>query len=336
MSNLNKTRCSNIELLRICLMSMIVLWHIIIHGIINSNFQLSLLEKMKLGGGLSLICYHVNTFILISGYYGIKLSKHNFLSYCFQIFFYVFIAYILYLYTDNEKDGLLEFDIRQLFPIHFHGLWFAKNYLFLMLLAPFINCGSFMVSKKTFLTIIITLLTYHQITIDYNSTSELHFFLMYLIGRYISIYPIGFIEKNSYTLFVCGLILILIGTIICILLLNKELHFVYGRLLSYTNPIVIAISIFCFVSAKNFFLYQTPIINFLAKGSFAVYLFTDGFLRNLFVSTCFDLTGTCLTLLLSIAIIVTIALSLTDYARRYLFSLIYHSLKRGIKLNSIK
>jgi hypothetical protein len=312
---------------------MIVLWHIVIHGIIVPNPQLPLSEELQLGGALSFICYHVDTFILISGYYGIKLRKQSFLNYCFQIFFYVIIAYILYLYLENGREGLSKFDIRLLFPFHFQGLWFAKNYLFLMLLAPFFNYGSSLVSKNTFITIILTLFIYQQITIDYDSTSELHFFLMYLIGRYLNLYPIGCIERYSVALFVIGLLLLFSETMFSLLLMDKDLHFVYSRICSYTNPIVIATSICCFVSFKNIVLQQSRIVNFLAKGSFAVYLFTDGFLRKYFTHTCFDICGECIPLLLSSAILVTITLSLADFARRYLFAVICSPIREWYDIN---
>ena len=68
-----KQRDSNLELLRIVAMSMIVIYHIFVHGIspvyVGSHSILTVWYVPFIFG--------VNLFILISGYYGIRLSWNH-------------------------------------------------------------------------------------------------------------------------------------------------------------------------------------------------------------------------------------------------------------------
>ena len=95
----NKTRrSSNIELLRIVLMSMIVLWHFIVHGIGLAHPEAYESSEQNLAIPAivgTLLCYHVNCFIFISGYFGIKLSREKFLSLIIQLCFYSIFTYFL-------------------------------------------------------------------------------------------------------------------------------------------------------------------------------------------------------------------------------------------------
>lgn len=79
-----KQRDSNLELLRIVAMSMIVIYHIFVHGIspvyVGSHSILTVWYVPFIFG--------VNLFILISGYYGIRLSWKSFLSLMWIIVFY--------------------------------------------------------------------------------------------------------------------------------------------------------------------------------------------------------------------------------------------------------
>lgn len=77
-------RKSNIELLRIVAMAMIVVYHVIIHGIAPTGILPKTIPPMLCAP----VIFGVNLFVLISGYFGIKLSWRSFLSLMYIIAFY--------------------------------------------------------------------------------------------------------------------------------------------------------------------------------------------------------------------------------------------------------
>ena len=101
------SRQSNLELLRICCMLMIVAGHIILyhktpHLLTNNEEILKLL-------GMSFFSVAVNSFVLISGYFGIKFKTDRFLHLIIQIFSYSVILMCLSVaidwHTFNIKQG---------------------------------------------------------------------------------------------------------------------------------------------------------------------------------------------------------------------------------------
>ena len=125
-----KERNSAFELLRIIAMFFIVIWHISIHaqrGELDSHNYI-----------IALCIIGVNLFILISGYFGIKITWQNILTLIGTIVFY-------HIMTIACKWGITEtppnFDsIKGLFaPLRESRWWFINCYFNLMLLSPIIN-----------------------------------------------------------------------------------------------------------------------------------------------------------------------------------------------------
>ncbi len=76
---MKKSRESNIELLRILLLLFICFWHVIVHGykfafIKDTGVPLN---AEWLDFFASFLCPAVNTFVLISGYFGIHYSAYS-------------------------------------------------------------------------------------------------------------------------------------------------------------------------------------------------------------------------------------------------------------------
>ena len=70
-----KIRKANFELLRILLMSMIIYWHLVAHGVLHINEIEDFGQQAPSIWHLLVLpirCYAVNCFILLSGYFGIK------------------------------------------------------------------------------------------------------------------------------------------------------------------------------------------------------------------------------------------------------------------------
>ncbi len=81
-------RKSNIELIRILAMMMIVIWHFIVHGLNQNEYGDSILLSPFQYSIASFFSIGVNLFILISGYFSIKLSWQGILRLYFLCLFY--------------------------------------------------------------------------------------------------------------------------------------------------------------------------------------------------------------------------------------------------------
>lgn len=99
-------RNTNIEILRILLMLMVCFLHLAVHGygyfshnthplnnVSDHSFLLSLLVSLTIPA--------VNTYVLISGYFGIKFKWNSVFAFAFQALFFSFITYfITSIYSD--------------------------------------------------------------------------------------------------------------------------------------------------------------------------------------------------------------------------------------------
>lgn len=97
-------RVSNIELLRIVAMFMVLLFHANMWsleccynevGLLNDfNANIQSLFNINLESGITCIC--VNLFVIISGFFGIKLNLKKIKAFVFQCVFIGFVAFLLY------------------------------------------------------------------------------------------------------------------------------------------------------------------------------------------------------------------------------------------------
>ena len=82
-----RTRQSNFELIRIVAMLFIVLWHVVIHGTQN-NMEGGLYIKAVTGVGVSL-------YVLLSGYFNIRLTCRSFLNLFSVVLFYSLLGFLV-------------------------------------------------------------------------------------------------------------------------------------------------------------------------------------------------------------------------------------------------
>jgi len=113
----SSTRIASIEVLRVLLMFLIVLYHSHLFGIykdVNNAWSFIL---------TALITWHVDGFVVISGWFGIKFKVVKWIRLYSVILFYSLIDFI--------ASGHWNFACG----------WFGASYLLLMLIAPFIDLG---------------------------------------------------------------------------------------------------------------------------------------------------------------------------------------------------
>lgn len=286
-------RFSNYELLRIIAMLAIVIYHLCIHtrhyfegvDIYIANIICSLMEA------------HVTLFILISGFFSIKLRWQSVLKLLLACIIIGLPLYILEIYL-----GYSSFSYKDLFlklcPISRNTWWFIGCYFQLMLVSPLLNV---VLKNATQRELLIILLLYSFMVfvlggimhddIDIKGQNLFHFTFIYLIG--------GFLRKNSISLKCenvkqqrCRYISIfgvcsVFTAIINILAINYKMPFQM-----YNNPFVVggAISIFLLfgtIKIQNYF------VNIIASSSLIVYMIHDEriLIRPMLVNTMGYLYG---------------------------------------------
>ena len=128
-------RHPGIELLRGVLMLMIVLVHLTGNGVLLADSPIPYTESNWLWANIiDSICYPaVNIFILISGYFGIRLSLEKVLKLDIPVIFY---SVVLFLILGSFSLGGT---LTATFPILSKEYWFLTSYFLLMLVSPLLN-----------------------------------------------------------------------------------------------------------------------------------------------------------------------------------------------------
>ncbi len=276
---MKKKRDSNLELLRIVAMFLVLITHacyvsldppsrIDIETSIGGSFLRALSESF------SEVC--VNSFILISGWFGIQTRFSRFVEFVFQILFICITIYFIMILlgltnpmTSNEWIDLVMFK--------YGSYWFVRAYIILYLFAPVLNafvekCDRF--QMKWFLIFFYFIQTTYGF---YNSSgwfsggySPLSFMGLYLLARYMRQYPNRFTQFNK-TVDISLYIVISIFTAICSLLSTCFFDKTGTVLFLYSSPMVILSSVY-FLLFFTKLSFQSAIINWISVSSFAVYL----------------------------------------------------------------
>ena len=238
----------SIEYLRLFYISLIVLLHILwtdyggLNGVMNdySNtayIQLGLTNLTSLG---------VTGFILISGYFGVRLKMNRIISLWMQTTIYSLMSIVLlYIFDETVGGGKLIHGIIDSPLKLFDGWWFLSDYLLLMVLSPLINVGIQNIGKKE-LGFIIIMVSFTMYGVEWfhaknASMPLLLFFNTYLIGRYIRQYPISFLEKYKYIIFFSGVVLLVAEPMIIHFIgMDSKLKYVGGNF----NILILVVDIY--------------------------------------------------------------------------------------------
>jgi Acyltransferase family. len=135
-----KGRDSNMELLRIISMIFIVILHFNGFGFKYLTHLPSFFSQIQfvfLSAFESVFIIGVNLFVLISGYYGIKLSIKSIYNIFFTCLFYSVLIYMVK-YVLLGDYGTLKDLIKAFLPIS-KQWWFITIYFCLMLISPLLN-----------------------------------------------------------------------------------------------------------------------------------------------------------------------------------------------------
>lgn len=278
-------RESNIELLRIIAMWFILVHHLIVHAIypnvvVGNDDVTTEYAVYSLLEGFFYVA--VNVFILISGYFGIKLRARRVWSLYLQCAFYGLLTYVL-----GVLMGVVPFIPHTIITksvlifSHASSWWFVVCYLLLLILSPFLNYGMQKMGRKEYLFALgcMAILQFYlgwfwqKPAYDTHGYSLLNFIFMYMIGGYLHRYvqSDSRIAKRNVAICVYVICAILFA---CGNICRIYVHIPFGNVWAYNNPVMVigAVGLVLFIRT---FRIQSNIINKIGGGVFAAYLITD-------------------------------------------------------------
>lgn len=264
-------RNSSIELFRI----LVTLFVLIVHlngyyiGLDTHKFNFHSFQQIAVE---SLSCIAVNGFILISGYFGIKLSFHALYKLwqsLITIYVPLFILKIIFDFHDLQWSDLL----KAFFPFSTRDGYFINGYIFLLLVSPFINVY---ISSRTKRGVVITTVGFvlFEFWVDcicglktfYFSEgySGLHFCIMYLIGRCLNMYSKS-LKRIGFGYYL-GMYFLMSAIIILLSVLKVPWTWYYSNIFM----IISAVSLFMVFANQEPF--HNKYINSIAASSLFVYI----------------------------------------------------------------
>lgn len=349
-----KMRNSNFELMRIVSMFFIVIYHIIIHGKLLENSHGT--THFVLYIILAICIVHVNSFILVTGYFQCKskLKLTKVIQLNNSIWFYTVSIVLFFIIVKGNTFNSIEL-LKTFLPISYNDYWFLTNYLILYLISPILNTVINNIDEKKFKRIIVLLLfidsilptltnsSFFNVTLGY---SLYHFIFLYFVGAFLRNYPIEdwYIFKNTSkkALQLISLFIFFLMTFINIInqsaskeLLNMhpiiaEVGIIFSNsFIAYNNPLVIiqTIAFFVFFSTLNL---KSTFINYISTATIGIYLIHDNNnIRNvLYKFLGFNGNNYSVMILgkiLGCAILIFISCLIIELIRKFIFKLIYNT-----------
>lgn len=273
-----QVRLSNIELLRILCMFGVLIVHADF-GALDIPTKQELIDKTGVCVSRTFIesfsIVAVNTFVLLSGWFGIRFKWEALAKLIFQCLFFTCTIYSLYLIG----GGTVTIEGLKSCVMLTKNVWFVKCYIGLFILSPVLNSFVEHSDRKIFKYAIICFFVYQSVfgwmfeAQDWiqNGYSTWSFIGLYLLARYVKIYrPKLSCLKKEYDITIYAVLSTL--TALCMLLFVYTNKFTYFILfMHYTSPLIIiaALYLLLFFSKINII---SKHINWIAASCFAVYM----------------------------------------------------------------
>ena len=265
-------RNSSIEAFRILATFLVLLVHFSgwFVGGISNPYDTSLDISFRIGQmiieSLSIVC--VNCFLIISGWYGIKLK----FSSLWKIYTIIFFIYVPFQIFDSAITH--SFSIKELFNnilVFTRESYFVQCYTMLVIISPILNTFIEKYGKKIINYVILLWLIeiimesiWDNNCLGYeNGYSLPHFILIYMLSRTAYLNK-ALLSKVKIKYWIIGYFLC--ATIICIMHVMG-----YKHTWDYSNPIVV-IQSFCLFFPFTYVIFYNKSINWVASSTFAVYI----------------------------------------------------------------
>lgn len=267
-------RLSNIELLRVIAMLFVLTVHADFWAIGAPTAEEMASAPVASGTRIlfqSLAIGCVDIFILISGWFGIKVSKKGFLKFIYLCLFFLVGIYAFCVTVGHSRisvEGIR--GCLLLLPIN----WFIKSYLLLYILSPVLNSFCESATKKTFSLVLLGFYTFQTI---YGVTNSVNFFEegystisfigLYLLARYIRLHTPSWSQyKRPVYLFAYLLVSF------SMVFVGMKLSSIAGLFFTYISPTTIIASVCLLLYFSKLHINYNKAINFLGASSFAVFL----------------------------------------------------------------
>lgn len=270
---MSDNRKASFELLRMICIIGIINMHLL--GVFGS--EASMMAKGIRIVSDSIFNVGVSCFMLLSGYFGIRLNITKLIKLDVMVIFYSFVG--LGIEKILGKVISPRDIISCVLPITSGKYWYLSCYFFIALLAPFIERMLLalgeeqhrkMIDVLLFLFYVIPTFLYFQLLND-NGKGIVNLLIVYIIGRYIGLYKKGFSLKaeNLCWAYIIDAIII-IGLNGATSFFTKGISTIWSRDCSFFI-LCAAIILFYLFSKMDF---KSKVINCLAKNVLAAYVFS--------------------------------------------------------------
>lgn len=259
-----KIRNSSFELLRILLIFMILVEHA---NILFIGERFSDESERAVRCMVQSMCLPaVNTFVLISGWFGIRGGNKRIFPLVFQLAVCtVPVAIVFYAF---RLIHIMNLDDVFTYLIGGQFYWFVIDYIAVVLFAPLLNIVVEHAGRSTLKASLLTsyILIVPMDVIFRSSVlgveggySALWFIWLYLFARYVKVYGWTFVEKHKW--------LLMIGSIVL-----EAVLFYYGLIgTRYTTPFILMPAI-CLVLIFKDWSFQNVIVNYIAPATLIAYM----------------------------------------------------------------
>lgn len=265
-----KVRESSFELIRLLAQWMIVVYHIyMVHVVAMKDipFNTSIWIPLHIG---------VPLFVLISGYWGIKVSGKGLFRLLGQMLVYTVPLLLLYNLVHGVLDGKQL--VKSVLFVSNTPFWFMRTYLCLYLFSSVINKYLLDANLKNRVYLLASLISVYMGTLSgmdpalYDGKNILNFLLLYVIGNTLHVYEYVWrkfsVKKLLLTWFVLNVLLV---TMSCLFYENFVEKVIWKLSFPYNSPLIIVNTVlFLMLIAKKPF--KSKVVNYLGSSALAIYL----------------------------------------------------------------
>lgn len=330
----NKPRMLSVEALRIVAMLMVLGLHVNFLAVDEPTPENVLTVNGVTRSLLQSLCLPaVNTFVMISGWFGIKSTYKGLCNFLWQVFYFVGITSAILVCS-----GLMPLNHKVLlscFGLYNGGGWFVAAYIGLYILAPVLNAFIAASGPKTIVRFLIPFFIFEWV---WNYTQSVGFIMdgystfsfigLYILARLLNKLHLDFSAKTCLGMFAVCVLVNGALFIAC-----KAANFTAGCsiLLSYINPLIIAEASFLIMAFARMkqprSKFTTRAINWIAPSCFGAYLLHVGTPISLdiytriaqYIYTALD--GGCVLLIMAGFILsVLITATIVDQPRKLLWN----------------
>lgn len=271
--NLDKSRQSGIELLRIIAIFMVLAGHANarVLGLPSpSDFVSSTSSSVMRMLFSSVVVYGVNIFVMISGWFGIHAKPKGLAKLLFEVLFLLWGIYAVFLLTGNATFNMHDIKVCLALTDEY---WFVMAYVGLYIFSPVLNAFVEKASKRELQLLLVGFYVFQCYycwasgTLDYFSGYSITFFFgLYLTARYFRLYPVRILSRHGGLVYVASLAVVTTVSVVALVLVGN-----WARMLRYDNPLVIVGAI-GLLNAFSHLRFHSRLVNSLATACFAVYI----------------------------------------------------------------